>query len=142
MAEPVEQIIRFMNVVRGIVADENARDYSLRQIAVMMAVYTSSDRQTVRGLAAALRISKPAVSRALDRLAENDLVRRQDDPADRRSIFVTRTPVGNQFMRKIAKLANAPISGVPANARSAAPATPAATTSDASLPIGEAQPGA
>ena len=39
----------------------------------------------MRGLAAKLAVSKPAITRALDRLSEFDLVRRKTDPLDRRS---------------------------------------------------------
>jgi len=60
-----------------------------------------SDAQTVRGLAATLDVSKPAITRALDRLAEFDLVRRKTDPADRRSVLVQRTPKGTAFMRDL-----------------------------------------
>ena len=55
----------------------------------------------MRGLAAKLNISKPAVTRALDRLVEFDLVRRKDDPLDRRSILVQRTQTGLGFLREL-----------------------------------------
>jgi DNA-binding MarR family transcriptional regulator len=60
-----------------------------------------NEAQTVRGLAEALDISKPAISRALDRLAEFELVRRKTDPQDRRSVLVQRTPGGSAFFREI-----------------------------------------
>jgi DNA-binding MarR family transcriptional regulator len=41
------------------------------------------------------------ISRALDRLADFDLVRRKADPSDRRSVLVQRTPAGTAFMRDI-----------------------------------------
>ena len=47
-----------------------APDLSARQMALMLSVYLGDGPHTVRGLALALRISKPAVSRALDRLGE------------------------------------------------------------------------
>ncbi len=76
-------------------------DLSARQLAVCLTCYLESDAQTVRGLAATLDVSKPAITRALDRLAEFDLVRRKTDPADRRSVLVQRTPKGNSFMRDL-----------------------------------------
>ncbi len=39
---------------------------------------------TVRGLAQVLKVSKPAITRALERLGALDLVRRRTDEADRR----------------------------------------------------------
>jgi DNA-binding MarR family transcriptional regulator len=57
--------------------------------------------QTVRGLAAKLNASKPATTRALDRLSELGLVRRKADPLDRRSILIHRTTAGAAFLVNI-----------------------------------------
>jgi DNA-binding MarR family transcriptional regulator len=43
------------------------------------------EAQTVRELAAKHNVSKPVITRALDRFSEFDLVRRKTDPLDRRS---------------------------------------------------------
>jgi DNA-binding MarR family transcriptional regulator len=56
---------------------------------------------TVRGLAAELNVSKPAITRALDRLGELDLARRKVDPLDRRSVLVQRTTKGTTFLRDL-----------------------------------------
>ncbi len=76
-------------------------DLTARQLATFLICYLDSEAQTVRGLAAQLNISKPAVTRALDRLVEFDLVRRKDDPLDRRSILVQRTQTGAGFLREL-----------------------------------------
>jgi DNA-binding MarR family transcriptional regulator len=55
----------------------------------------------VRGLAAELNVSKPAITRALDRLGELDLARRKVDPLDRRSVLVQRTLKGAAFLRDL-----------------------------------------
>ena len=55
-------------------------DLSARQLGVFLTSYLEDEAQTVRGLAAKLAVSKPAITRALDRLAEFDLVRRKTDP--------------------------------------------------------------
>src|ERR1700722_17795828 len=73
-------------------------DLSARQMALMLSVYLGDGPHTVRGLAQALRISKPAVSRALDRLGELSYVRRARDDLDRRNVLVQRTPNGAQFL--------------------------------------------
>ena len=44
-------------------------------------------------------MSKPAITRALDRLGELDLARRKVDPMDRRSVLVQRTLKGASFLR-------------------------------------------
>ena len=55
-------------------------DLSARQLGVFLTCYLETEAQTVRGLAAKLGVSKPAITRALDRLSEFDLVRRKTDP--------------------------------------------------------------
>jgi DNA-binding MarR family transcriptional regulator len=76
-------------------------DLSARQLAVLLTVYLGEGPHTVRGLAADLNVSKPAITRALDRLGELDLARRKVDPADRRSVLVQRTTKGTNFLRDL-----------------------------------------
>ena len=76
-------------------------DLSARQLAVFLTCYLDSEAQTVRGLAAQLAVSKPAITRALDRLTEFDLVKRKTDPLDRRSVLVQRTPAGMALLREV-----------------------------------------
>jgi DNA-binding MarR family transcriptional regulator len=80
-------------------------DLTDRQKCVFLKVYLDEEGQTVRGLASYANISKPAITRALDRLQVFDLVRRRTDPADRRSVIVVRTPQGRQFFRKMGDIA-------------------------------------
>jgi DNA-binding MarR family transcriptional regulator len=79
-------------------------DLSARQLSIFLTCYLEDEAQTVRGLAAKLNVSKPAITRALDRLTEFDVVRRKTDPQDRRSVLVQRTIAGNTFMRDIKKI--------------------------------------
>lgn len=74
-------------------------DLSARQLGVFLTVYLNDGPHTVRGLAAALNVSKPAITRALDRLGELDLARRKVDPMDRRSVLVQRTLKGAALLR-------------------------------------------
>ncbi len=76
-------------------------DLSARQLGVFLTCYLENEAQTVRGLAAQLGVSKPAITRALDRLTEFDLVKRKTDPMDRRSVLVQRTPTGMSFLREL-----------------------------------------
>ena len=55
-------------------------DLSARQLGVFLTCYLQEGAHTVRGLAADLNVSKPAITRALDRLGELDLARRKVDP--------------------------------------------------------------
>ena len=74
-------------------------DLSARQMALLLQVYLTEPPHTVRGLARELAVSKPAVTRGLDRLCELGLVRRKRDEADRRSVLVQRTVQGAVFLR-------------------------------------------
>jgi DNA-binding MarR family transcriptional regulator len=76
-------------------------DLTARQLGVFLTCYLETEAQTVRGLATQLNVSKPAITRALDRLAEFDLVRRKTDPLDRRSVLVQRTATGMAFLREL-----------------------------------------
>lgn len=76
-------------------------DLSARQLAILLQVYLTPPPHTVRGLAALLGISKPAVTRALDRLGRDGLARRKPDEADRRSILVQRTVKGSVFLSEL-----------------------------------------
>jgi len=81
-------------------------DLSARQMALLLCVYLGQGPHTVRGLAKDLKISKPAVSRALDRLGELSYIRRERDDLDRRNVLVQRTPSGAKFLVDFASLIN------------------------------------
>lgn len=76
-------------------------DLTARQLGIFLTVYLERAPHTVRGLAAQFNICKPAVTRALDRLAELDLARRKVDPRDRRSVLVQRTETGWTFLSEL-----------------------------------------
>jgi DNA-binding MarR family transcriptional regulator len=76
-------------------------DLNARQLGVFLICYLEDTPQTVRGLAAALKVDKPVITRALDRLGDLDLTRRKTDPLDRRSVLVQLTKPGNTFLREL-----------------------------------------
>lgn len=82
----------------------NLPDLTTRQLALLMHVALVPQAHTVRGLAQALRISKPAVTRALDRLGAAGFLERERDPMDRRSVLVTLTPEGRAFLSELEAL--------------------------------------
>lgn len=82
-------------------------DLTARQTAILMTVALEPGPHTVRGLAAGLELSKPVVTRALDRLSGLGLVRRMADESDLRSVLIERTSAGTDFLRKLA----APLTG-------------------------------
>ena len=81
-----------------------APDLGARQMAILLTVYLMPAPHTVRGLAASLHISKPAVTRAIDRLTELEFVRRKPDENDRRSVLIQRTVRGSVFLREFGEL--------------------------------------
>jgi DNA-binding MarR family transcriptional regulator len=78
--------------------DSLAGDLTLRQMAVLLHVYLLPPPHTVRGLAATLRVSKPAISRALDRLGRLGFTKRSRDSRDKRNVLVQRTVKGSVFL--------------------------------------------
>ena len=80
-------------------------DLTARQAALLLHVYLTPPPHTVRGLANVLNMSKPAVSRALDRLGRLDFVRRKRDEADKRNVLVQRTVKGSVYLREFGDMA-------------------------------------
>jgi DNA-binding MarR family transcriptional regulator len=81
-----------------------APDLTNRQMALLMIVYLSPGPHTVRGLARALGVSKPVVTRALNTLGALGYLRRERDEADKRNVFVARTTPGASFLDGFADL--------------------------------------
>jgi DNA-binding MarR family transcriptional regulator len=102
--ESVEQKVDVLRHTVVALVRRDGPDLTARQLSVFLTSYLEDEAQTVRGLAATLNVSKPAITRALDRLTEFDLVRRKADPQDRRSVLVQRTIAGNSFMREIKRI--------------------------------------
>ncbi|MBM6574967.1 MarR family transcriptional regulator [Microvirga sp. SRT01] len=75
-------------------------DLTNRQMALLLLVYLKPGPHTVRGLARALNVSKPVVTRALNRLGTLGYLRRQRDDSDKRNIFVARTSEGAEFLEE------------------------------------------
>lgn len=80
---------------------ENDIDLSSRQMAILLNVYLTEPPHTVRALATDLNISKPAVSRAIDKLSSLDLIKRQTDEKDRRSVNLYRTINGARYVMRL-----------------------------------------
>ena len=93
-----EQLIEILRDTIAALVRRDGPDLSARQLGVFLTCYLTDGGHTVRGLAADMNVSKPAITRALDRLGELDLARRKIDPADRRSVLVQRTVKGNKFL--------------------------------------------
>lgn len=73
-------------------------DFSARQMAILTAVYLDEQPHTVKSLAESLNVTKAVITRALDTLSRHKMVRRCDDPRDKRSITVGRTALGARYL--------------------------------------------
>ena len=103
------EIRQVLSVWRGAICESVRRDgpdLSARQMAILLTVYLSPPPHTVRGLSADLKISKPAVTRALDRLGSLGYLKRRTDAADRRSVLIQRTVKGSVFLRDFGDMAS------------------------------------
>ena len=102
-----KDVKRILNIWRHAVVEsvrEHGPDLSARQMAILLTVYLAPPPHTVRGLAMALAISKPAVSRALDSMGALGFIRRKTDERDRRSVLVERTVKGTMYLNDFAEL--------------------------------------
>lgn len=107
LAQPAPDLADTLrHTIVGMVRAERP-DLSDRQLGVLLTCYLTEGPHTVRGLAATLNVSKPAITRALDRLGELDFARRKIDPMDRRSVLVQRTLKGAAFLRELRGLLSA-----------------------------------
>jgi DNA-binding MarR family transcriptional regulator len=122
--EAVEQRVDALRQTIVALVRRDGPDLSARQMSVFLTSILEDESQTVRGLAANLKVSKSAITGALDRLAEFDLVRREIDPDDGRSTLVQRTMAGAGFLRDLKKIvadSGKVTDTMPSNAGSKAP---------------------
>lgn len=82
-------------------------DLTNRQMALLLVVYLRPGPHTVRGLARILNVSKPVVTRALNRLGGLGYLRRQRDDTDKRNIFVAPTTEGADFLEEFGQFIGA-----------------------------------
>jgi DNA-binding MarR family transcriptional regulator len=95
-------------LIRGTMLElvrRDGRDLTARQLTTLLTVYLHNEVHSVSSLARMLNISRPGVTRILDRLVEADLVSRAEDAADRRRVLVYRTPSGAQYIRDFDEVA-------------------------------------
>lgn len=79
-------------------------DLTARQLGVFLRVYVYAQPQTGKDLALALNVHRGSISRVLDRLVEEELVCRQPNPADYRSVLAGRTVKGAALFREIRRI--------------------------------------
>jgi DNA-binding MarR family transcriptional regulator len=90
---PTQALRLWHDVMLDLVRDDE-HDLSARQTAILLTIYLDIPPHTVRGLAAKLGVTKPAITRALDTMGRLGLVARHRDPSDRRNVVIQRTLAG------------------------------------------------
>ncbi len=85
----------------------DGRDLTARQLCAFMIVYSRDQVQTVSSLAELMNISRPGVTRVMDRLVQFDLMAREEDAADRRRVLARRTNRGGAFYQDLMAIAAA-----------------------------------
>jgi len=87
--------------VDRVVSDKAMPDLSMRQLGVLMRVADAKEPLSVRELAEPMKISKPAVTRAIDRLEHFAFVERRQAKLDRRLIELRITAAGRAYLAKL-----------------------------------------
>ena len=75
---------------------------TLPQVLTLFKLHDQSP-QCVSSIAAVLHLSQPATSQLLDRLVQEGLVDRTEDPGDRRRKRLAITPKGNRLVTRLAE---------------------------------------
>lgn len=96
-----------LNFWRGVMVStvrSNKPDLTARQVALLLTIYLQEGPHTVKGLACVLNISKPAVSRGLDRLCILGFAAHVRDEADKRNVFAVKTEAGANYLQYFSSL--------------------------------------
>jgi DNA-binding MarR family transcriptional regulator len=98
-----QQALRLWQAVSLDLVHDNKPDLTARQLTILLTVYLEPPPHTVRGLAAHLKVTKPVITRALDSLGQQDLLKRRRDAQDRRNVLVSRTVDGALYLEQLAE---------------------------------------
>lgn len=83
---------------------EMQEDLSARQTGILLTVYLEQGPHSIKSIAQALHISKPAVCRAVDVLERLKFVKRSRDKNDKRNVLLQRTVKGSVFLSEFADI--------------------------------------
>ena len=96
----------FRRALTSVVADPNAPDFTVRQLALLMRLAEIPQGQpgpSTNFFANELRVDKPVVTRAVRRLRDEGYAVQVRSPADERKVEISATQAGRAFVAKIAK---------------------------------------
>ncbi len=80
----------------------NSFDTTLPRFDLMSQLYRYPEGLKMRDLSQLLMVTGGNITALTDRLIEEDLVQRRDDPTDRRAYAISLTPKGKKLFRKMA----------------------------------------
>lgn len=98
------------NCMFGLLSYVRAREPDLthRQLALLFLVSKKQGPHTVRGIAKELNVSKPVITRALDKLTNMGYLVRLPDENDGRNVFIEATSEGAEFLAQFEKFFTIP----------------------------------
>lgn len=112
--QTVETILSLMQTLRARQTEEKpwlALDLTMAQLKALMIVLQTGGVAS-RGLAERLSIGPSAVTPLVDQLVDEKLVRREDDPSDRRVVLIRPTPRAVALRRKLLETSRAAVTEV------------------------------
>lgn len=109
---PSQALKLWQDVTLDLVRDGET-DLSARQLAILLTVYLEAPPHTVRGLAAKLAVTKPAITRALDTMGKMGLIGRKKDENDLRNVLIQRTVEGALWVERLGDFVVARAKGLP-----------------------------
>lgn len=121
----VEEVVELIPAIgRGVYAtlmeDPEIKELPPAQVRALVFLYDNGDRSMTE-LAAGLAISLPSASELVDRLVERNLVRRNQDPVDRRRVLIALTDPAVAYGRRMHDLrrvqARAALAAIPVEDR-------------------------
>lgn len=98
------EALRLLHDVNLSLVRDGGQDLSARQLTILLTVYLEAPPHTVRGLAAKLGVTKPAITRALDTMGQMKLLSRRRDENDRRNVVIQRTLEGALYVERLGDL--------------------------------------
>ncbi len=113
-AKVVDAMANLLQTLRALHTDATPwldLDLTMAQLKALMVV-VQTDGVSSRGLANRLGISAPAVTPLVDRLIEQKLVRREDDPSDRRVVLITPTEGALALHDKLMETSRATVAAI------------------------------
>jgi DNA-binding MarR family transcriptional regulator len=99
--QTVDQLWQIMRIVRAS-SDEDWTTLSLTRAQLRILSRLLRDGPAAVGqLAAQFKVTLPSITATVDRLVQQGLVAREDDPADRRRVINRLTPAGTQLIEHL-----------------------------------------